>query len=110
MEKRKTQIRSKKSVKQMVDEYEGLIVSPPELFRDEYRLIPKPRTDRPLHIRENQNARRPPKPQRLPDRHHNNYPFKNILVNQSLIQRLRIVDLRKRSSIKLLRDIQHRIR
>ena len=45
-----------KSVKEMVDEYECLIIPPPEQFRDKYRLIPKPRTDRPLQIRENQNA------------------------------------------------------
>ena len=56
----------RKSVKQMVDEYEGLIIPPPEQFRDKYRLIPKLRTDIPLQIRENQNARRPPKPQRSP--------------------------------------------
>ena len=54
----------RKSVKQMV--YENLIIPPPEEFRDKYRLIPKPGTDRPLQIRENQNARRPPKPQRSP--------------------------------------------
>ena len=36
-----------------------LIIPPPEQFRDEYRLIPKLRTDRPPQIRENQNARRP---------------------------------------------------
>ena len=45
----------RKSVKQIIDEYESLIISP-ERFRDKYRLIPKPRTDRPLQIRENQNA------------------------------------------------------
>ena len=58
----------RKSVKEMVDEYESLIIviPPPEQFRDKYRLIPKPRTDRPLQIRENQNARRPSKPQRSP--------------------------------------------
>ena len=56
----------RKSVKQMVDEYDGLIIPPPEQFRDEYRPISKPRTDRPLQIRKNQNARRPPKPQRSP--------------------------------------------
>ena len=50
-----------KNVKQMVKEYECLIIPPPEQFRDEYRLIPKPRTDRPPQIRENQNARRPRK-------------------------------------------------
>ena len=53
------------SVKQMVKEYED-IIQPPEQFRDRYKPIPKPRTDRPLQMRGNQNARRPPKPQRSP--------------------------------------------
>ena len=42
----------------MVNKYED-IIQPPEQFRDAY----KPRTDRPLKIR---NARRPPKPTRKP--------------------------------------------
>ena len=46
----------------MVKEYED-IIQPPEQFRDGYKPIPKPRTDRPLQM---QNARRPPKPQRPP--------------------------------------------
>ena len=54
------------SVKEMVDEYESLIIPPPEQFRDTHKSIPKPRTDRPLQIRENQNAQRPPKPRRSP--------------------------------------------
>ena len=53
----------RKSVKQMVKEYEDKI-QPPEQFRDAYKPIPKPRTDRPLQMPGNQNARRPPKPQR----------------------------------------------
>ena len=57
---------SRKSVKHMVDEYESPIIQPPEQFRDKYMLIRKPRTDRPLQIRENQDARRPPKRQRSP--------------------------------------------
>ena len=55
----------RKSVKQMVKEDED-IIQPPEQFRDAYKPIPKPRTDRPLQIRGNENARRPPKPQRSP--------------------------------------------
>ena len=55
----------RKSVKQMVKEYVG-IIQPPEQFRDAYKPIPKPRTDRRLQMRGNQNARRPPKPQRSP--------------------------------------------
>ena len=50
----------RKSVKQMVKEYEE-IIQPPEQFRDVYKPIPKPRTD--IKI---QNARRPPKPTRKP--------------------------------------------
>ena len=49
----------RKSVKQMVKEYED-IIQPPEQFRDGYKPIPKPRTDRPLQMR------RPPKPTRKP--------------------------------------------
>ena len=45
----------RKSVKQMVKEYED-IIQPPEQFRDRYKPIPKPRTDRPLPMRGNQNA------------------------------------------------------
>ena len=50
----------------MVDEYRSLIIPPPEQFRDGYKPILKPRTDRPLQMRGNQNARRQPKPQRSP--------------------------------------------
>ena len=45
----------RKSVKQMVKEYEDIIQPP-----DGYKPIPKPRTDRPLQMR------RPPKPTRAP--------------------------------------------
>ena len=48
----------RKSVKQMVKEYEDIIQPP-----DAYKPIPKPRTDRPPKM---QNARRPPKPTRKP--------------------------------------------
>ena len=44
----------RKSVKQMVKEYEDIIQPP-----DAYKPIPKPRTDRPPKM---QNVRRPPKP------------------------------------------------
>ena len=44
----------------MVKEYEENIILPPEQFRDGYKPIPKPRTDRPLQMR------RPPKPTRKP--------------------------------------------
>ena len=55
----------RKSVKQMVKDYED-IIQPSEQFRDGYKPIPKPRTDRPLQMQKNQNARRPPKPSRKP--------------------------------------------
>ena len=50
----------RKSVKQMVKEYEDHIIQPPEQFRDGYKPIPKPRTDErsPLQMR------RYPKPTR----------------------------------------------
>ena len=48
----------RKSVKQMVNEYEDIIQPP-----DGYKPIPKPRTDRPLKM---QNTRRPLKPTRKP--------------------------------------------
>ena len=47
----------------MVKGYEDIIIPPPEQFRDGYKSIPKPRTDRPLQM---QNAGRPPKPKRRP--------------------------------------------
>ena len=53
----------RKSVKQMVIEYENLILPPPEQFRDGYKPIPKSRTDRPIQM---QNVRKPPKPKRPP--------------------------------------------
>ena len=34
----------KRDQKQMVDEYEGLIIPPPEQFRNTYKPIPPPRT------------------------------------------------------------------
>ena len=55
----------RKSIRQMVKEYKD-IIQPPEQFRDAYKPILKPRTDRPLEMRGNQNAQRPPKPQRSP--------------------------------------------
>ena len=48
----------RKSVKQMIKEYEDIIQPP-----DAYKPIPKPRTDRPPKM---QNVRRPPKPTRKP--------------------------------------------
>ena len=36
----------------MVKEYED-IIQPPEQFRDGYKSIPKPRTDRPLQLEDN---------------------------------------------------------
>ena len=51
----------RKSVKQMVKEYEDHIIQPPEQFRDGYKPIPKTRTDRQLQLRI-----KPPKPTRAP--------------------------------------------
>ena len=63
---KKPVLKQRKLVKQIVNQYEDLILPPPPQFRDGYQPVPAPRTDRPLQIRENQNARRPPKPQRSP--------------------------------------------
>ena len=66
----------RKSVKQMVNEYEDIIQPP-----DGYKPIPKLRTDRPLKM---QNAQRPPKPTRKPppvpqvDKHITNVPVPKI--------------------------------
>ena len=38
----------RKSVKQMVQEYEDNIILPPLEFRDDYKPIPKPRTKKPV--------------------------------------------------------------
>ena len=38
----------RKSVKDMVKEYEDNIISPPPEFRDDYKPIPPPRTKKPL--------------------------------------------------------------
>ena len=40
----------RKSVKQMVQDYEGNIILPPMEFRDDYKPIPKPRTKKPVPL------------------------------------------------------------
>ena len=40
----------RKSVKQMVQEYEDNIILPPLEFRDDYKPIPKPRTKKPVPL------------------------------------------------------------
>ena len=40
----------RKSVKQMVQDYEGNIILPPLEFRDDYKPIPKPRTKKPVPL------------------------------------------------------------
>ena len=40
----------RKSVKQMVHEYEDNIILPPLEFRDDYKPIPKPRTKKPVPL------------------------------------------------------------
>ena len=60
---------------------EDLILPPPEQFQDGYKPIPKPRTDRPLKVR---NSPRPPKPIRKPppvpqvEKHITNVPVPKI--------------------------------
>ena len=40
----------RKSVKQMVQEYEDNIILPPPEFRDDYKPVPKPRTIKPVPL------------------------------------------------------------
>ena len=40
----------RKSVKQMVQEYEDNIILPPLEFRDDYKPVPKPRTKKPVPL------------------------------------------------------------
>ena len=40
----------RKSVKQMVQEYEDKVILPPLEFRDDYKPIPKPRTKKPVPL------------------------------------------------------------
>ena len=40
----------RKSVKQMVQDYEENIILPPLEFRDDYKPIPKPRTKKPVPL------------------------------------------------------------
>ena len=98
--------KQRKIVKQMVNEYEDLILPPPPQFKDGYKPVSAPRSDRPLQIRENQNAQKPPKPQRSPPpppkKEHEDpiiYPLYNSgmtnhFKNQFLLQQLRIKHLR----------------
>ena len=41
-------VKPRKSVKQMVQDYEDNIILPPLEFRDDYKPIPKPRTKKPV--------------------------------------------------------------
>ena len=86
----------------MVKEYED-IIQPPEKFRDGYKPIPKPMTDRPLQMRGNQNARSPPKPQRLsppPPKREHEEPDSITDKPSSKI----------RNFVELLRDMRSRMR
>jgi len=40
----------RKSVKQMVQNYEENIILPPPEFRDDYKPVPKPRTKKPVPL------------------------------------------------------------
>ena len=94
----------RKSVKQMVKDYED-IIQPPEQFRDGYKPIPKPRTDRPLQMQKNQNARRPPKPTRkppLPSTPNDGFNFDDDIFqteNQNL-EKFKIISVQSRENKK----------
>ena len=89
----------RKSVKQMVKEYED-IIQPPEQFRDGYKPIPKPRTDRPL-----QNTRRPPKPTRKPPlpptpKHEFNFDDDIFQTENQSLEKFKIISVQSRENKK----------
>ena len=87
----------RKSVKQMVKEYED-IIQPPEQFRDGYKPIPKPRTDRPLQLRI-----KPPKPTRvlpLPPNDGFNFDDDIFQTENTSLGKFKIVGIRNRENKK----------
>ena len=86
----------RKSVKQMVKEYED-IIQPPEQFRDGHKPIPKPRTDRQLQMQ------RPPKPTRAPPLPPNdgfNFDDDIFQTENTSLGKFKIVGLRNRDNKK----------
>ena len=87
----------RKSVKQMVKEYED-IIQPPEQFRDGYKPIPKPRTDRPIQLRI-----KPPKPTRAPPLPPNdgfNFDDDIFQTENTSLGKFKIVGIRNRENKK----------
>ena len=85
----------RKSVKQMVKEYED-IIQPPEQFRDGYKPIPKPRTDRPLQMR------RPPKPTRAPPPPNDgfNFDYDIFHTENTSLGKFKIISVQSRENKK----------
>ena len=85
----------RKSVKQMVKEYED-IIQPPEQFRDGYKPIPKPRTDRPLQMR------RPPKPTRAPPPPNDGFNFDDDIfqTENTSLGKFKIISIQSRENKK----------
>ena len=74
------------------------IILPPEQFRDGYKPIPKPRTDRPL-------ARRPPKPTRNPPppppaKSHFNYDDDIFQTENHSLENFKIISVQSRENKK----------
>ena len=81
---------------------EDIILSPPEQFRDGYRSIPKPSTDRPL---QKQNAQRPPKPSREPPlpptpKHKFNFDDDIFQTENQSLEKFKIVSEQSRENKK----------
>ena len=85
----------RKSVKQMVKEYEDIIQAP-EQFRDGYKPIPKPRTDRPLQMR------RPPKPTRAPPPPNDGFNFDDDIfqTENTSLGKFKIISVQSRENKK----------
>ena len=87
----------RKSVKQMVKEYEDIIQPP-----DAYKPIPKPRTDRPPKM---QNVRRPPKPTRKrpqPPKPKDDFNFDDDIfqTENTSLGKFKIISVRSRENMK----------
>ena len=83
----------------MVKEYDD-IIQPPEQFRDGYKPIPKPRTDRPLKLRI-----KPPKPSRKPPlpptpKHEFNFDDDIFQTENRSLEKFKIISVQSKENKK----------
>ena len=80
---------------------EDIILPPPEQFRDGYKPIPKPRTDRPFQM---QNARRSPKPREPPlpptPKHEFNFDDDIFQTENQSLEKFKIIGIQSRENKK----------